>query len=271
MPAEETPARSAGPVDCHAHVFLTSLPTVAGARYRPTTDAPVAAYLAELDANGINGGVLVQPSFLGTDNSFLLDALARHPDRFRGVAVVDRDITADDLSRLRNAGVRGLRLNLIGRSLPDFADDDWQRHLELCSRSGLHIEIQSEGADWVSILPAMLKAGVVVVIDHFGRPSDAEPAHCIGFAAVLAAARDPSVWVKLSAPYRFGANAEAAATALFAAASPSRLLWGSDWPWTQHPEITSYAGLLARVDGWAPAPDDRRAILEANPRRLYWR
>jgi predicted TIM-barrel fold metal-dependent hydrolase len=271
MPAAQTPLRPQGPVDCHAHVFLTSLPTVAGARYRPLTDAPLDAYLAELSANKIAGGVLVQPSFLGTDNSFLLDALARHPDRLRGIAVVDRNISPDEMIRLRTSGVRGLRLNLIGRPLPDFTDDDWQHHLRACSSAGLHIEVQSEGPAWASILLAMRSAGCVVVIDHFGRPTDPDPGRCPGFAAVLSAARDPSVWVKLSAPYRFAARSDDAAAALLASAGPDRLLWGSDWPWTQHPEITSYAALLARVDNWAGGPDVRDAILAANPQRLYWR
>lgn len=60
-------------------------------RYTPAYDAPADRYLEILDSYDIELGVLVQPSFLGTDNSFLLDALAEHPGRLRAVVVVDQE------------------------------------------------------------------------------------------------------------------------------------------------------------------------------------
>ena len=59
--------------------------------------------------------MLIQPSFLGTDNRFMLDALRRYPQRLRGVAVVDASISDTQLDELEEAGVVGIRLNLIGR------------------------------------------------------------------------------------------------------------------------------------------------------------
>lgn len=272
MPIEHRPGNTpVGPVDCHAHVFTSELRVVEDARYRPSAEAPLAAYLAILDEQAMAGGVLVQPSFLGTDNTYLLDALAGHPERLRGVAVVDSDIPADDLVALRTTGIRGVRFNLIGRNPPDFASHAWQNHIRRIAGAGLHVEIQCEGAAWNHVLPPIQRTGAVVVIDHFGRPTSHEPMQCVGFAAVLAAARDPSVWVKLSAPYRFPATSEAAARALLSAAGPARLLWGSDWPWTQHPEITLYSDQKARLASWVPDAKVRRSIFEDNPRRLYWR
>ncbi|MEM5300204.1 hypothetical protein VSR82_39225 [Burkholderia sp. JPY481] len=40
----------------------------------PDYDATLDAYLAQLDTHGVSHGVLVQPSFLGTDCSYMLDA-----------------------------------------------------------------------------------------------------------------------------------------------------------------------------------------------------
>jgi len=257
-------------VDCHAHVFTLDLPIVADARYRPTASAPLADYCALLDAHGISRAVLVQPSFLGTDNRYLLDAIAKHPERFRGVAVVTPDAGAEHLVELRTAGVRGIRFNLIGRDLPAFDREPWAGLVRRIAEAGLHIEVQCAGGAWATLLPALRRAGAVIVIDHFGRPESHEPGQCPGFAAVLAAARDPSVWTKLSAPYRFAADARAAARALRDAAGTDRMVWGSDWPWTQHPEITSYAAIRERLDGWLD-PAARDAVLCDNPRRLYWR
>src|SRR4051794_28182411 len=75
-------------IDTHAHVFTRDLMLASDRRYAPGYDAPFADYLAMLDRNGVSHGVLVQPSFLGTDNTFLAKALLQAPDRLRGIAVV---------------------------------------------------------------------------------------------------------------------------------------------------------------------------------------
>ena len=62
-------------VDTHAHVFVQGLALAATRRHSPEHDATTADYLALLDAHGCSHGVLVQPSFLGSDNSFLVRAL----------------------------------------------------------------------------------------------------------------------------------------------------------------------------------------------------
>lgn len=87
-------------IDAHAHVFSKDLSLASGRRYSPDYDATVQAYLANLSEHGLSHGVLVQPSFLGTDNRFLLDALAQAPDRLRGVAVVDTDISRGALQHM---------------------------------------------------------------------------------------------------------------------------------------------------------------------------
>src|ERR1700752_4066277 len=76
-------------IDAHAHVFVRGLPLAPTRRHAPDYDATLTAYSALLQRHAISHAVLVQPSFLGTDNSFFLDVLKRFPDRFRGVAVVD--------------------------------------------------------------------------------------------------------------------------------------------------------------------------------------
>ena len=50
-----------------------------------------------------------------------------------------------------------------------------------------------------------------------------------------------------------------------------RLLWGSDWPCTNHESDANYAALRARLNDWLPETGDRQAALQTNPQRLYWR
>ena len=46
-------------IDMHAHVFERGLQLADARRYAPTYDAPLPAYLAQLDAHGVSHGVLV--------------------------------------------------------------------------------------------------------------------------------------------------------------------------------------------------------------------
>ena len=66
-------------VDSHAHVFERGFPLASRRRHAPEYDALLDDYLALLDTRDISHGVLVQPSFLGTDNSYFVGALRRYP------------------------------------------------------------------------------------------------------------------------------------------------------------------------------------------------
>ncbi len=134
-------------IDTHAHVFHRGLKLAPGRRYAPDYDAPLSLYLEQLDHNGMSNGVLVQPSFLGTDNSYLVECLKQTSGRLRGIAVVDPAVSADELHALDRAGVVGIRLNLVGQPLPDLTAAEWKTLLaEVCaeaSRSRCHRCIRS--------------------------------------------------------------------------------------------------------------------------------
>ena len=90
--------------DTHAHVFgpASRFPYADDRSYTPP-DAPLEKYLGMLDAVGFARGVLVQGSAHGRDNSAMLDALARRPDRLRGVAVADADVVAGRSARMESS------------------------------------------------------------------------------------------------------------------------------------------------------------------------
>lgn len=78
--------------DCHAHVY-EHIAAVTGARYTPTVPAPLAHWRQHLQTHGLRGGVIVQVSFLGTDNTQLCAALAQLDSaHFAGVAVVSPSV-----------------------------------------------------------------------------------------------------------------------------------------------------------------------------------
>lgn len=260
-------------IDTHAHIFLQDLPMVAGRRYSPDYDAMVEQYLAHLDSCGLSHGVLIQPSFLGTDNHFMVEALQRFPERLRGVAVVDPDVSDVQLDTLADAGVVGVRLNLIGKELGDYAGGKWQAlFLRLASR-GWQVEIQRGFADLALIVPQILESGVTVVVDHFGLPSPATDLDDKQHAAFFDSFSGGKVWVKLSAAYRsqsdLARTTEVLARLRKACGGVGRFVWGSDWPNTQFESKTDYAAQLAQFKALLPDADERREVLVSNPAILF--
>ena len=267
----------AGSVDTHAHVFRRDLPMKPDRRHSPDFDALPQDYLAHLDSTGLRFGVLVQPSFLGTDNSYMLQVLASHPDRLRGVAVVDVACTEDELDRLALAGVAGIRLNLVGLPLPDLGDAQWQSLLVRVARRGWHVEIHRAAADLPLLIPHVLKAGGHVVVDHFGRPDPIAGEEDPGFRYLLSQASEGRVWVKLSASYRIwqptngsaGQRSTVLAGLLLQSFGAQRLLWGSDWPHTEHRHLAEYGQSRQWLDEWVPEAEDRERILVGSPAELF--
>ena len=261
-------------VDSHAHVFRRGLPLADVRRYAPDYDATPEDYIRVLDANGVSHGVLVQPSFLGTDNSYLLDALRRYP-RFRGIAVVPPTVSQDELRALDEAGVVGIRLNLIGLPDPQLDADPWPSLLKRLAELDWQVELHAEARRLPSLLDPLSKAGVKAVVDHFGRPDPALGIEDPGFRHLLSTGRTGRVWVKLSGAYRNGSGdvgqriARAAIPLLRDSFGVDHLVWGSDWPHTQFESVVNYAAVRASLDAWLPDPMERRTVLFDAPVKLF--
>ncbi|NWK47136.1 amidohydrolase family protein [Ralstonia pickettii] len=262
-------------IDTHAHVFERGLQLADARRYAPTYDAPLPAYLAQLDAHGVSHGVLVQPSFLGVDNSYLLAALKQAPQRLRGVAVIDPTAPETLLTQMNAEGIVGIRLNLIGAADPQLKSPVWQAALARLHALGWHVELHVEARRLPALLQPLLEAQVSVVVDHFGRPDPALGVDDPGFAALLAAGRSRRVWVKISGAYRNGANGRGEAIALAAmprlkdALGLDRLVWGSDWPHTQFESQIDYDKMWAFAGVLLPSAADRKQVLVDTPAQLF--
>lgn len=260
-------------VDTHAHIFRQDLPMVPNRRYSPDYDALVEQYLEHLDRNGLSHGVLIQPSFLGTDNEFLLDALLRYPQRLRAVAVVDATVSEAQLDELADAGVVGIRLNLIGKTLADYSGPAWTALFERLAPRGWQVEIQRGIDDVASTVPAMLACDINVVIDHFGLPAGGIRFENPNHRAFLDLLGYRRVWLKLSAAYRSRSDLTQAKQVLAqvreASGGIDRFLWGSDWPNTQFEQQTDYAQQLAFLGELLPDAGERAQVLIDNPAKLF--
>lgn len=248
-------------VDTHAHVFLKTLPMAANRRYTPGYDAPATRYLRLLADHDAGHGVIIQPSFLGTDNSYLLNALYQGGNRLRGVAVVDPDIADEEMALMDALGVVGIRFNMIGRDINEMATGDVRALAKRVASLGWHIEVQARGSDIPAVFRALDTFDGTLVIDHFGLPDPAHGTRDPGFMALLKEGARGRTFVKISASYRCGGNnVRYYADALLQELGPRRLLWGSDWPWTQFEAHRSFAGVTAELASLVPDYNARLAI-----------
>jgi predicted TIM-barrel fold metal-dependent hydrolase len=255
-------------VDSHFHVFAAHQ-AQPGARYTPGYAAPLSVWAAAAQPQGVRRGVLVQTSFMGADNTLLTATLAQHRDTLRGIAVVAPAADLPTLAPLHAAGVRGIRLNLAGAShaIPAWsaARDLWNALQVL----GWHLELHTDIGRLPEVL-AQLPAALPLVIDHMGKPG-AVTASDATVRALAARAQQAAVHVKLSGAYRLGGrDAGALARLWLAELGPGRLLWGSDWPCTNHEALADYPALRCALDDWLGDPAAVHATLVDNPQRLYW-
>ncbi len=263
-----------GTCDTHMHVFglAEQYPLAAVRNYTPQL-VTLDDYIAVMAALGIDRAVLVQPSVYGTDNSALLDALARMPDRLRGVVVVHPDISDAALIDLHAAGVRGIRVNR--RNPGGLALEDVAVLARRVAPLGWHIQLQIELSNGADLAGLVRHCPVPLVLDHFGFLDPRWPVEGDIFAGLLRLIAEGNLWVKLSGPYRVSRAGAPYGDLLpfveaLVAHRPDRLLWASDWPhtelWADMPDDLELAGAL----GLPEMPESvRTLILRENPARLY--
>ncbi len=269
------PAEAAEPtwIDAHTHVFVKGLPLAIDARYRPDYDASWETLLALAEQNGVGRAVILQPSFLGFDNSYLFEALRARPERFRGVPWISPSVTvtAGDWENLAKIGVRGLRFPIYGLPTPQWSY--YRDMLAEAKRRGWPIHLYVESSRLPDILPRLLGEGLKVVIPHYGMfDRTLGPARDPGFKVLLDSARTRDIWVVMSGAYRVGPErARAATPMLLDAFGPERLMWASDWPHTDTGlnRVTTYPQTLKWFEEWMPDKATRQTILVDTPTKLY--
>src|SRR3984893_16160209 len=179
--------------DTHAHVFRPAarFPYAGDRSYTPP-DAPLEKHLGMLDAIGFARGVLVQGSAHGHDNSAMLDALRQQPDRLRGVAVADADVSPADLREWNRIGVRGLRFNHFFREgqlhyrggVPLSAA---QTLAPVMAELGWHLQLWIGVKDLPETIPPLKSLGLPLVIDHTGCTDARAGIATEGFQSLLRA------------------------------------------------------------------------------------
>ena len=253
-------------IDSHFHVFLAHAVDHSKSRYPVQYDALFDQWRNLADKEGMQGGVLVQPSFLGFDNAFLLGALQQSPKDLRGIGVVEANTPRTQLLELQEQGVVGVRLNLYGASNPSTVVRTNWKLIERLNECEMHLEIHHDDGLLNSLL-LEVPTDTEIVVDHFGRPKTDTDfiREDIGIQK-----HTNKLWVKLSAQYRTPQIDHSKVLDYWRnSIGDAKLLWGSDWPHTRFESMQNYSQQLSNLQNLVADEQLLDQILTVNPEKLY--
>jgi len=269
----------AGAVDAHCHVFGPGerFPYAAERKYTPC-DAPKKQLWSLRDHLGFARNVIVQATCHGSDNRALVDALQAARGLARGVATVNSQVSDDELSKLHEQGVRGVRFNFVKRLVDVLPVATLTGLAERVKALGWHVVIYFEAPDLAEFYDLFVSLPTIVVVDHMGRPDVTQSVKGGEFDRfVRLMDENPNFWSKVSCPERLSKVGPPGYSDVVPFARriverfPDRVLWGTDWP---HPNMKTHMpddGLLVDViPRIAVTQELQRKLLVDNPMRLYW-
>jgi predicted TIM-barrel fold metal-dependent hydrolase len=279
-------------IDTHMHVWADDTERFPFAHpYDPKFKPPKTAGTAELllkemDAEGVTHCVLVQVIYHGWDNRYVAHCVKAHPKRFRGQGLIDPTDpkVADKLEFwVKRHGLSGMRFSPIYYPGKDgwlnarASDALWEKAEGLKAVFNFFIAAPQlpKLEDMVRRFPK-----VRVVIDHLARVDLKAADPLPELRKLLALAKYPGVWVKVSElsvvspsgkyPYR---DTFPWVKRLYEAFGPDRLLWGTGFPGATRAEAgrPSLQQELDLVRKEVPffTPVDREKVLGRNAAKLW--
>ncbi len=252
----------------------------------PKIAASLAVLLEEMDQHRISHCVLVQTISHGWDNRYLAHCLKAYPKRFRGQGLIDPtdpQVAKNLELAMRQHGLAGVRFSpMYYQGKDDWlnaraSDPLWEKAHQLGAVFNFFI-----AAEQLPKLEDMVRRHpkIKVVIDHLARvdlaSKDPEPQ----IKKLLALARYPNVWVKVSElnvlspskeyPYR---DTYSLVKKVYDAFGPDRLLWGTGFPGATRAQAgrPSLEQELALIQKHIPffSAADREKILGRNAAKVW--
>lgn len=272
-------------IDAHVHVWtdrFTQYPlaeAVGQEEVKPPRFLPQ-ELLAQARPCGVRRIVLIQMSYYGTDNRYLLDVIQQASETFRGIAVVDEQSRglARQVQKLKEKGVRGFRVVLT--------DEAAARHFQA---GGFDSLFRCAGDEGLAVCPLLNPEYLPlveeacarfpetrVVIDHLARIGMNGPVEEEQVAALCRLAAFPQIYVKISAFYALGEkrpphlDLAPLIRRVYESYGARRLMWGSDCPFQilQETYEDSLSLLRDRLDFLSE--EDRQQLLRATAEELFW-
>ena len=273
-------------IDAHVHVWTPDTERYPLAKGFTKADMKPASFtpeelLTHCKPEGVDRIVLIQMSYYGFDNSYMVDTMRRFPGVFGGVGVVDWTARRPDeaMAALAKDGVRGFRVYPAKAPIETWMETDSfdrmfryarDHHLALCPLID------------ASALPSLSRMcakhlDTTVVIDHLCRIGIDGTIREADVHALCEMAHFPEVRVKVSAFYALGKkkpphdDLEPLIRRVHGAFGAKRLMWASDCPFAVVDE--KYRDSLALVRDGCPwlKPDEREWLLRKTAQAVFYR
>ena len=168
-----------------------------------------------------------------------------------------------------------MRINPMFYGLRELTEPGADRLLARVKEMNWFVQIHCEKNNLAEAAPLLRKAGVRIMVDHYGRPDTAAGVSQPGFQTLLEFGRSGNAVVKLSGPFRSSRQAypysdvEPFIAAAIDAFTLDNCVWGSDWPFVLMDRRIDYGPPLSCLDRWIPDEKDRRKVLWDTPSRLF--
>jgi predicted TIM-barrel fold metal-dependent hydrolase len=279
------PGDKSGYIDAHVHVWTPDTkkyPLASGFtkdEMKPPSFTPEQLFKHATPA-GVTRVTLIQMSFYGYDNSYMLDSMRAHPGVFSGVAVIDPNAKpAETMRSLKKQGVRGFRL-VSGKQPTDkwLAGEGMQAMWKCGADEGLNMGLLIN-PQYLPSVDVMCRKypDTPVVIDHFARigVDGKTPKEDVDNLCQLADHK--RTYVKVSAYYALGAKKAPyddlgpMIARLLKVYGPERLMWASDCPFQVDAPHT-YQESIDLVRKWLDflSATDREWLLRKTAERVYF-
>jgi L-fuconolactonase len=242
-------------IDTHCHVIATDtkkypLKPLFGKQSGWSAEHPLdyPDMVAADKAAGVDKSVLVQASSAyGSDNSYVADSVAAHPERFTGVFSVDV-VAPDAVAKMKHwmgKGLTGMRIFTSGSTHAEqetfFADEASFPVWQYASDQGLSVCMQMRVVG-LPLLETVIKRfpKVRILLDHFARAEAADGAPFAAAAPLWALAKYPNVYLKLThRPIEQSVKGASTPQAFLGKAvsefGAGRMCWGSNFPAAKPP------------------------------------
>src|ERR1700722_16521218 len=197
-----------GAIDAHMHVIgpFDKFPLSPKAQYKPFAATWQEQKEILIDKLGFWGYVVVQATCHGTDNRVVVDALEHMQGRAAGVASVTEDVTTDELKRMHQAGVRGVRFAFLPHIASETTPADViLRIAEKVQPFGWHTDLYFLPQTFGVMEPLIRSLPTPVLIDHVARPvlnGEVKKKNFSRPLLVLGASRNDIYW-KVTSPDRY--------------------------------------------------------------------
>lgn len=250
-----------GAIDAHVHVWTPDAeryPLASGFRrdeMKPASFTPEELF-EHARPCGVARIVLIQMSFYGFDNRYMLDTMRRFPGVFSGVAVIDdgAESPQNEMRRLAKLGVRGFRIYPRNKPLDRWLDGPGMQAMWKCGGEENLAMCHLVNPD---ALAAIARMGAKfpdtpIVIDHFARIGVGGEIRKADLDQLCGLAKNPRAHVKISAFYALGKKLAPyddlvpMIRRLLDAYGPQRLMWATDCPY-QVQAGHNYANSIALV------------------------